>query len=308
MPRDPLSDTLALIDARCVVSGGFTAGGTWGLRFWPQAQLKLVAVARGSLWLSVDEGPEPVLLRTGDVAVVNGWRQVVLADDPQSENADLTEAFTSSETGVISVAEGEEVAVVGGHVEVNRMGEELLLAVLPQITCIRAVAEEAHAIGWLLQRILREMTTNPPGSSFVAHQHAQLLLAEVFRAYLADVTSLPVGWLRVIAEPGLGPALRAMHADPGRDWSLAELARLATMSRTTFIDRFKATAGVPPMTYLQQWRIRLAERELGTSTTSVTDLAAALGYKSNSAFSTAFKAATGLSPRHFREAQLALRS
>src|SRR5690242_8377158 len=117
--RDPLSDLLSLIDARCVVSGGFTAGGAWGLRFWPQAQLKLVAVVRGSCWLSVDGTSAPVLLDAGDAAVVNGWKQVVLSDSPDSEHVDMTDDFTTSPTSIVTVSAGDAVAVVGGHIEVN---------------------------------------------------------------------------------------------------------------------------------------------------------------------------------------------
>jgi transcriptional regulator GlxA family with amidase domain len=60
--------------------------------------------------------------------------------------------------------------------------------------------------------------------------------------------SFPAGWLRTLADERLAPALRLMHADPARPWQLEELARTATMSRTTFASRFKAMAGVPPLT------------------------------------------------------------
>jgi AraC-like DNA-binding protein len=303
MSPDPLTDTLSLIDARCLVSGGFTAGGVWGLRFWPQAPLKLVAVVRGSCWLAVEGEGAPVLLEAGDAAVINGWRQVILASSPDSEPVDMTEAFTSSETAVVSVSDDDSVAVVGGHIEVNQAGEDLLLAVLPAITHIRGAAEEAHAIGWLLERILREMTTSLPGAAFAAHQHAQLLLLEVFRAYLVGAESFPPGWLRAIADERLAPALRAMHEDVSRSWSLDELASLCAMSRSSFVDRFRAASGVPPMTYLHQWRIRLAQRELRVGDAPLARLAPMLGYGSESAFSNAFKRTTGRSPRAYREEQ-----
>lgn len=143
------------------------------------------------------------------------------------------------------VSDGDTVAVVGGHVEVNQAGEDLLLGTLPMITHICGGGQEARAIGWLLERILRELATDPPGAAFAAGQHA-LLLVEVFRAYLTGAEAVPPGWLRLLADTRLAPALCAMHADPGRGWTLEELGRLAAMSRTTFVDRFRAAAGVPP--------------------------------------------------------------
>ena len=74
------------------------------------------------------------------------------------------------------------------------------------------------------------------------------------------------------------------------------------MSRTTFAARFKVAAGVPPLTYLQQWRMRLAGRAPREHDTSLSALAQSLGYTSESAFSHAFKRAVGVAARRYREA------
>ena len=72
------------------------------------------------------------------------------------------------------------------------------------------------------------------------------------------------------------------------------------MSRTTFAVRFKQAAGVAPLTYLTEWRMRLAERALRERDTPVADLARSLGYTSESAFSNAFKRVMGNAPRRYR--------
>ena len=74
------------------------------------------------------------------------------------------------------------------------------------------------------------------------------------------------------------------------------------MSRTTFVVRFKTVAGVPPLTYLLNWRMRLADRALRTESVRVAALALSLGYTSESAFSNAFKRTVGMSPKRYREA------
>lgn len=300
MRPDPLSDVLALIEARCVVSGGFTAGGQWGLRFWPRARLKLVAVVRGSCWIGVDGEPQQIELRSGDVAVVNGQRRVTLGSAADAYAVDMTAAFESSPSSVVRVSEGDTVAVVGGHIEVNEIGEDLLLAALPTITTIRAETAEAGTAAWLLERLLYEMGEPRPGAGAATQGHAQLLLIEVFRAAVADRVAFPSGWLRLITDPDLAPAVRAVHDSPAHPWTLDELAALAMMSRTTFTDRFRSVAGTPPITYVSRWRIRLAQRALRRGATSVARIAADLGYGSESAFSTAFKRVTGRSPSDYR--------
>jgi AraC-like DNA-binding protein len=72
------------------------------------------------------------------------------------------------------------------------------------------------------------------------------------------------------------------------------------MSRSSFASRFKANAGVPPLTYLQNLRMRLAEHELRAGAMSVAELAKSLGYASDSAFSNAFKRRTGMAPKHYQ--------
>ena len=72
------------------------------------------------------------------------------------------------------------------------------------------------------------------------------------------------------------------------------------MSRTSFALRFKATAGVAPLTYLQDLRMHLAEHELREGSTSVSELGLSLGYASESAFSNAFKRTTGMAPKRYR--------
>jgi AraC-like DNA-binding protein len=73
------------------------------------------------------------------------------------------------------------------------------------------------------------------------------------------------------------------------------------MSRSSFAERFKSAAGVAPLTYLTEWRMRLAERVLRDEDASVFELAESLGYASESAFSNAFKRVTGTSPRQYRK-------
>ncbi|MFC8827351.1 cupin domain-containing protein [Streptomyces sp. NPDC057137] len=308
MAADPLSDTLALIDARCVISGGFSVGGPWALRFRPQARLKLAAVMEGSCWLTVDGVQGPVLLEKGDVAVLNDRLSVTLASDPALDPTESAALFAERSEAVISIGEKQGVVVIGGHVELNRSGEDLLLMALPPVIHIRAKSTGAPAIRWLLDQLLKEMTTKSPGVDFAAHLHAQLLLVEVLRAHLAESQSFPAGWLRVLADAQLSPALRLMHEEPGRSWGLGELARSASMSRTTFASHFKSAAGVPPLTYLYQWRMRLAEHALREDDIPISKLALTLGYASESAFSNAFKRTRGIAPTRYRNAARATAS
>jgi AraC-like DNA-binding protein len=105
------------------------------------------------------------------------------------------------------------------------------------------------------------------------------------------------GWLRALGDKRLAPALAGLHADPRRAWNLEDLAQEAGMSRTSFVVHFRQVMGVPPLTYLSNWRMHLAERDLRAGAS----VAEAIGYTSESAFSHAFKRTTGTAPGRYRK-------
>jgi AraC-like DNA-binding protein len=82
--------------------------------------------------------------------------------------------------------------------------------------------------------------------------------------------------------------------------TLDGLAREVRMSRSSFAERFTEFVGLPPMTYLARWRIQAASRLLRTSAMSVGEVAAAVGYQSESAFSRVFKQRVGRAPSAWR--------
>ncbi|SDP55733.1 AraC family transcriptional regulator [Lentzea jiangxiensis] len=108
------------------------------------------------------------------------------------------------------------------------------------------------------------------------------------------------GWPAALADEVVGPVLRSMHADPGRAWTLALLAREAGVARTTLAGRFARLVGVPPLTYLTRWRMALAADLLAESGATVAAVARKVGYADAFGFSAAFKRVHGFSPSECR--------
>jgi AraC-like DNA-binding protein len=296
---DPLADALAITNARSVIARGYTAGGAWAVRFPAPGMLKIHAAVSGESRLDLDGVDGTVHLGPGDVVVFDGSRPFTFSGGPPAPALDAYEVF-AAEDPMVRIGEGVDHIAVGGHMELNSAAGDLLLDALPPVVHIRDTSEEAPVLHWLLHELFREVNSDRPGARTAAGHLSQLLFVHALRAHLADVDAHPVGWLRALADERIAPALRLIHSSPGHPWQLAELARAATMSRTTFAARFKATAGVPPLTYLTNWRMHLAKHTLREQQTSVSTLAGTLGYASESAFSNAFKRTTGLAPNRYR--------
>lgn len=130
----------------------------------------------------------------------------------------------------------------------------------------------------------------------------ELMLIEALRSCAEAAGSehaVPAGLLRGLADTRLAQALRAMHAAPGTHWTVVQLAAEASLSRSAFYDRFVKAMGLPPMAYLLAWRMALAKDLLRSRSVSVQQVAERVGFESASAFSTAFRRTTGVSPARF---------
>src|SRR5882672_4414233 len=300
MDGDPLADVLTLASARCVRIGTLKAGGTWALEFPPPQKIKLTAIVKGACWFAVDGESAPLRLETGDVFMVPAERSYVLASDLSTPQLDGLALFTKATDNVGRVGDGNDFLAIGGHVALDPDRGGLLAEVLPPLIHVDASSSEASTIRWLLDQLVKEVTVNRPGAVLASKQLAQLLFVQIIRFYLATATTVTAGWLRALNDERIAPALRLMHAEPGRAWRLGELAKQVGMSRTSFALRFKESAGVAPLAYLQNLRMRLAEQRLREGTMTVSELAESLGYDSDSAFSNAFKRRTGLAPKHYQ--------
>ena len=127
----------------------------------------------------------------------------------------------------------------------------------------------------------------------------QALLIEALRLHLVDQSAGSVGWLFALADRQMNAVLSAMHAEPARKWTLANLARVAGMSRSSFAVRFKDSVGEPAMDYLTRWRMMLAADRLANEGMPISLVAPTFGYESESAFGAAFKRTFGHSPKQF---------
>ncbi len=96
MTTDPFSDILKFTNAEPFVSGGFTAGGPWAIRFPSPDKLKLFALVKGKCWLRLDDRQAPVRVEEGDVLLLAAQPSFVLASDLAAVPMDATDLFTGT--------------------------------------------------------------------------------------------------------------------------------------------------------------------------------------------------------------------
>jgi AraC-like DNA-binding protein len=296
---DPLSDILSLLRPNSYGFRGLDAGGDWALAFGPDDGVKCYAIQSGTCWLAMEGAAEPALLAAGDFVLMpggKGYRIYSAADAPPIDAFRFFPAVPAGETAVLNGGGG--VSGMGGYFGFEGMHAELLLGMLPPLVHIRAEASKA-ALRWSIERLMRELREPRPGSALIAEHLAQALLIEALRLHLAEHSYDSTGWLFALADRRMRAVIAAMHAEPGRKWTLEALARVAGMSRSSFAVRFKETVGEPAMDYLTRWRMMVASDRLANGGMSIARVAPTVGYESESAFGAAFKRVIGHSPRQF---------
>ena len=258
---------------------------------------QVLCVVTGECWLSVEGVQEPTCLRAGSCLLLPHGRSFVLASDLALPATDATKILPRRQgyNGVLPLSPGKDFFLLGSHFALEG-DARFLLDALPSIVRLEDESQR-ESLRWAVERLLREMRDPQPGGALIVQQVAYTMLVEALRLHLADTLQRGTGWLSALADSRMRAALSSIHQAPERAWSLQELARSAGISRTAFAQIFRQTVGKSPMEYLTYWRMTLAAKRIRDTGESISSIAPALGYKSESAFSAAFKRQWGIPPR-----------
>jgi AraC-like DNA-binding protein len=299
---DPLSNLFSLLKVKSVLSARFEAAGPWALRFAAYRHVKFVGVIKGDRWVWIEGVTAPAKMKEGDFCLLTDGSPYCFASDPGVEphDGDKMLANNVGAERIVRYGRGEMRAIsVGGLFEFDGDMSGLLLNLLPPLVLVSADSPDARALSAALELIRAETESVRPGAAVMAGSLANVVLVNILRAHLA-ASPRSAGWLGALSDPRIGTALRMVHAEIARRWKVEELASKVGMSRTAFIERFKDLVGSPPVEYLIRWRMTIARDALKTSNDNLSSIAAAVGYASETTFSSTFKKMFGQSPSRYR--------
>ena len=194
---------------------------------------------------------------------------------------------------------GTITRIVGGAFAYDRTNAGLVRSLLPSCAMVSTTRADATRVRTVLDYLSDEALDQRPGRTLALERLLQLLLLEVLRHSARPATATQPGLLAGLADRRIGAALRALHADVERRWTVSELASVASMSRSVFSDRFTRTIGQSPIDYLLRWRMARAKEALRLGNSALAEVAAQSGYSSASAFSIAFTREVGCPPGRF---------
>ena len=195
--------------------------------------------------------------------------------------------------------QGVLTEMLSGALTYDAAAAEPLMALMPRVVHVRLDEGHARLLQTTLQLIGLETSEDGLGAGLVIGHLADVLFVQAVRAWCV-AEQQPVGWLAGLRDRRLAASIRAMHGDLARRWTVDSLARESGLSRSTFAATFKAVTGDAPLDYLTRWRMYRARVLLRGSDLSLMEIAARIGYDSDTALSRAFRRFEGTSPGKWR--------
>lgn len=296
---DLLSQVLTLIRLRgeLIFLADLTA--PWALQF-DAGSAYFHVVTEGEMVVEASDGRRAHAV-AGDLLVLPQGRGHVIGIDgtkPVALRDVLAEQVREDSLSVRLGGNGPLCRLVTGAFRFEGDNMPSMLAVLPSVIHIPRTLR-ADEEGWLegiAGFLLAEARASHPGAALMISRLIDILVIRAMRIWVRTSPPENRGWLGALADARISRALKAIHDEPFRQRTVAELAGLAGMSRSSFADRFATLIGAAPLHYQTRWRLLLANEMLKRADTRVSDVARRIGYDSDAAFSRAFKAQFGHPP------------
>lgn len=292
---DPLAEMVSLLQPQAAFSKRARANGRWRVQRSETGQPFYCLVLEGRSQLKM-KGHAPITLEQGDfVLIPAAWEFCMTSAEPPADDAPETtpQMLAPGEFWIGDQQQPADVQTLIGYCQFGAPDAGLIVSLLPQFIHVRGESR----LTTLVELVMDECRAQRPARHVVLERLLELLLIEALRS--VPICNACPGVMGGLADERLAAAIRAIHANPAHNWTVAELAKAAALSRSSFFVRFREAVGVAPMVYLLTWRMALAKNLLRGKSMAVAEVAERVGYRSASAFSVAFSRYVGQPPAWF---------
>jgi AraC-like DNA-binding protein len=299
---DPLAEVVMLLQPGARFSKLVLGASPWRVSRTDAGQPFYCVILEGGCRVELD-GHEPIELLSGDFALIPAAYGVAMSSlEPPAPGAETATpvALGNGEYRIGAPGSPIDSRIMAGHCSFGSPDASLLVSLLPKFVHVRG----EQRLATLVHLVREETREQRPAREVVLSRLLEVLLIEALRS--AAGTDAPPGLVRGLSDSRLAAAIRGMHERPTHAWTVAELAKAAAQSRSTFFERFSGAVGVTPMEYLLNWRMALAKNLLRRNGGRIGEIAERVGYGSASTFSVAFTRHVGRSPSQYAREEAAV--
>ena len=265
---DPLAEVVTLLQPGARFSKVVQGASPWRIRRSDAGEPFYCVILEGGCHLAVD-GRESIELLSGDFVLMpaaHGLTMTSLVPPPTGVVTGAPAALGNGEFRIGPADGAIDARMMAGHCSFGSPDAALLVSLLPELVHVRG----QQRLATLVDLVREETRAQRPAREVVLSRLLEVLLIEALRS--AGTHASP-GLVRGLADGRIAAAIRGMHERPTHAWTVAELAKEAALSRSTFFERFSRAIGVAPMEYLLTWRMALAKDLLRRNEGRVSDIA-----------------------------------
>ncbi|MGZ5618632.1 MAG: cupin domain-containing protein, partial [Usitatibacter sp.] len=209
-------------------------------------------LTEGGCKVQLADGGEAVDAAAGDLILIPRDDKHLLGSDLHlvpAEGDSLLDADAAADADIVQMRHGGGGAttrLVCGYLACSRSVCRPLLEGLPSVLRIPIGDGQASALLRELLRVgVRESSALRPGAESMLAKLSELMFVEAMRQYVENLPPEGKGWLAGVRDAQIGRALALLHGEPGRAWTVDDLAREVALSRSALAQRFAALVGEP---------------------------------------------------------------
>ena len=292
---DPLAEVVTLLQPSARFSKLVFGASPWRISRSDAGQPFYCVILEGGCRIAID-GHDPIELTSGDFVLIPAAYGVAMSSlqpPPPGIETPAPIALGNGEFRIGAPGNKIDARMIAGHCTFGSPDASLLVSLLPQLVHVRG----EQRLATLVDLVREESREQRPAREVVLSRLLEVLLIEALRS--SAKTNASPGLVCGLSDCRLAAAIRGMHQRPTHAWTVAELAKEAALSRSTFFERFSREVGVAPMQYLLTWRMALAKDMLRRNAGRIAEIAERVGYSSASTFSVAFTRHVGRPPTQY---------
>lgn len=308
LQSDPVSELLMGMRLRGASYGRLCFDPPFGIRFPASPEARFHFIAAGKLHLQMQDGEvqtlgcgDAVLLPRGEAHSLVSAPGVLTLSVDHFETRQLCDNVCELGSSSEDSCRRKQTLIFTGRMEFDLDTLHPLIGLMPRVMSVCELLNRQPEILPLLEAMEREMTAQRAGYAGILSRLADVVAASIVRGWVECGCGDATGWIEALRNPRLGRVIAALHRDPGREWTVAEMAAEMGSSRSVFAERFAMATGTTPLRYLAALRMRLAAQWISRDHMPIDTAARRLGYASQAAFARAFKRVIGYPPGRLRQ-------
>jgi AraC-like DNA-binding protein/mannose-6-phosphate isomerase-like protein (cupin superfamily) len=302
---DIVSDVLAAVRVRTTVYCRSEMRAPWGFGVDAHGNPSFHVVVRGRCWLEADGDGHPCRLRSGDLVLLPRGPTHWLRDEPSSPVRWLEDILsqTPPDSGnrLRHGGNGALTELVCGGFVLEGEGVDPVLRALPDVVHVSGVdGTPAPWVAATLDLVTAVTSSDAPGAEAVVARLAETIVMQALRSALAKLHADDPAQIEALQDPQIAAAVRLIHAEPARSWTVESLAFEVGYSRSAFASRFRRVVGESPFAYLTRARLAAGAALLDRTKMPVAQVATSVGYANEASFGRAFRRTFGVAPGTYR--------